>query len=217
MEVYDAWYSSSEKYRKDNSILSACTDPSCLSDEDLEELATPLDYSSLVFQTETYRSGKHHIKKTRYKDNPWGKIIGRHEGAQFYTLGQRKGLSIGGHTKPLFVLATDIEANRVYVGEGEDHKGLWRRVLRIAPDEIHWMRPSLSLPEGGALKCRVRIRYRQELQEAVLLMREAGLYVVFDQAQRSITPGQFAAFYAPYDESDPYDAPELLGSGVIEQ
>ena len=95
VEVYDAWYSSSEKYRKDNSILSACTDPSCLSDENLEELATPLDYSSLVFQTETYRSGKHHIKKTRYKDNPWGKIIGRHEGAQFYTLGQRKGLSIG--------------------------------------------------------------------------------------------------------------------------
>lgn len=217
VEVYDAWYSSSEKYRKDNSILSACTDPSCLSDKDLEELATPLDYSSLVFQTETYRSGKHHIKKTRYKDNPWGKIIGRHEGAQFYTLGQRKGLSIGGHAKPLFVLATDIEANRVYVGEGEDHKGLWRRVLRIAPDEIHWMRPSLSLPAGGALKCRVRIRYRQELQDAVLLMREAGLYVVFDQAQRSITPGQFAAFYAPYDESDPYDAPELLGSGVIEQ
>ena len=79
------------------------------------------------------------------------------------------------------------------------------------------MRPSLSLPAGGALKCRVRIRYRQELQDAVLLMREAGLYVVFDQAQRSITPGQFAAFYAPYDESDPYDAPELLGSGVIEQ
>ena len=163
------------------------------------------------------RSGKHHIKKTRWKDNPWGKIIGTHEGAQFYTNGQRKGLSIGGHARPTFVISTDITSNRVYVGEGEDHKGLWRRVLRIAPDEVHWMRPDLVMANGNQLRCRVRIRYRQELQDAVLLMRGCGLFVVFDTPQRSITPGQFAAFYGVKDPSDPYDAPELLGSGVIQQ
>jgi len=142
-------------------------------------------------------------------------VAGRHEGALFYTIGQRKGLAIGGHAHPIFVLATDVEANRVYVGEGEDHKGLFRSVLRVAPDEIHWMRPSLALPVGDMRRCRVRIRYRQELQDAVLLMRESGLYVVFDKPQRSITPGQFAAFYALPDPSDKWDAPELLGSGVI--
>ena len=216
VEMYDAWYSDSGKYKHDNSILST-SDPESLSDEELLELSEPLDYSGIQFATETYRSGKHHIKKTRYKDNPYGKIVGRHEGAQFYTIGQRKGLAIGGHANPLFVISTDIEANRIYVGEGESHKGLWRKVLRITPDEIHWMRPGLGLTVGGSLRCRVRIRYRQELQDAVLLMRRNGLFVVFDKAQRSITPGQFAAFYALPDPDDPYDAPELLGSGVIQE
>ena len=215
VEVYDAWYGESAKYLADTALLASCPDVSALGDEALEELSRPLDYSDIQFVTETYRSGRHHIKKTRYKDNPYGKIIGRHEGAQFYTIGQRKGLSIGGHASPLFVIATDIAANRIYVGEGEEHKGLWRRVLRIAAEDVHWIRPALALPVGGSLRCRVRIRYRQELQEALLLMRENGLFVVFDKAQRGATPGQFAAFYALRDPSDPYDAPELLGSGVI--
>ena len=217
VEVFDAWYRDSGKYRKDCGLLeSARLDGwDSLSDEALEELATPLDYSDIQFQTESYRSGKRHIKKTRYKANPWGVIAGQHEGAQFYTNGQRKGLSIGGHAKPLFVIATDISSNRIYVGEGEDHKGLFRSVLRIAPDEIHWMRPSLAMQPGTSLRCRCRIRYRQPLQDCTLLMRETGLFVCFDEAQRSITPGQFAAFHALPDSADPYDAPELLGSGVI--
>ncbi len=218
VEVYDAWYADSAKYAADEALLQSCGgSPAKLSDGQLLELSRPFDYSNIQFTQETYRSGKHHIKKTRWKDNPWGKIIGKHEGAQFYTNGQRKGLSIGGHARPTFVIATDIEANRIYVGEGEDHKGLWRRVLRIAADEVHWMRPALEMAEGEERRCRVRIRYRQELQDAVLLMRGNGLFVVFDTAQRSITPGQFAAFYALPDANDPYDAPELLGSGVIQQ
>ena len=214
IEVYDDWYRDSAKYAADNALL-ASKQPQELTEEELLELSKPLDYSNIVFETETYRSGKHHIKKTRNKPNPCGVVAGRHEGAQFYTIGQRKGLAIGGHAHPLFVLATDIESNRVYVGEGEDHKGLWRSVLRILPDELHWMRPSLAMTPGESRRCRVRIRYRQELQDAVLLMKDSGMYVVFDTPQRSITPGQFAAFYALPDPSDEWDAPELLGSGTI--
>ena len=214
VEVYDAWYSDSAKYAADAALL-ASREPAELNDAELLELSVPLDYSNIVFETETYRSGKKHIKKTRYRENPWGRIIGRHEGAQFYTIGQRKGLAIGGHANPLFVLATDIEANRIYVGEGEEHKGLFRRVLRIAPEDVHWIRPESAIAVGAVRRCRVRIRYRQPLQDAVLLMREAGLFVVFDEPQRSITPGQFAAFYELQDPADKWDAPELLGSGVI--
>ena len=178
-----------------------------LPDETLQRMATPLQYN-LQFETETYRSGKHHVKKTRYKDNPFGRIVGRHEGAQFYTIGQRKGLGIGGHAEPVFVIDTDTEANRVYVGEGHSHKGLSRFCLRVAPDEIHWIRPDLSPEPGQLRRYRVRIRYRQPLQSATLLMRESGLYILFDQPQRGISPGQFAVWY---------DGQEMLGSGVIQQ
>jgi len=121
-----------------------------LSDEQLRGLSTPLDYSNIVFDTETYRSGKKHIKKTRLKANPYGAIVGQHDGAQFYTVGQRKGLNIGGHSEPIFVIATDIDARRIYVGEGHSHPGLSRRCLRIAPDEIHWLSglPTASVAEG---------------------------------------------------------------------
>ena len=217
VEVFDAYYADSAKYRRDSVLLeNAARDGwDSLDEKELQELATPLNYSDIRFETETYRSGKHHTKKTRYKAHPWGVVAGRHEGAQFYTNGQRKGLAIGGHVNPLFVIATDIAENRIYVGEGENHKGLFRSVLRIDRDDLHWMRESLALPVGGSLRCRCRIRYRQPLQDATLLMRHSGLYVCFDVPQRSITPGQFAAFYALQDPSDPYDAPELLGSGVI--
>ena len=176
-----------------------------LTDEDLQRLATPLHYD-IRFEYETYRSGKKHIKKTRLKANPYGAIVGLHEGAQFYTIGQRKGLGVGGHAEPVFVIDTDTETNTVYVGEGHDHKGLSRFCLRIDPAEIHWLRPDLALVEGGLLRCRVRIRYRQPLQGATLLMRPGGLYVLFDAPQRGISPGQFAVFYT---------ADELIGSGVI--
>lgn len=173
----------------------------------IPEMAEPFDYGDIVFETETYRSGKHHVKKTRYKENPWGAVVGKHEGAQFYTLGQRKGLAIGGHKDPLFVLATDIEKNIIYVGEGEHHPGLYRKALQIASDEIHWIRGTESMSIGEQRRYRVRIRYRQPLQDATLHMREDGMFIVFDEPQRSITPGQFAVWYAVDGE--------MLGSGVI--
>ena len=183
-----------------------CADKvAALSDEDLQRLAEPVRYD-ITFETETYRSGRKHIKKTRYKENPCGKIVGQHEGAQFYTIGQRKGLGIGGHADPVFVIATDTEANRVYVGEGHNHKGLSRFCLRVAPDEIHWIRTDPAMAPGEIRRYRVRIRYRQPLQSATLLMRESGLYILFDAPQRGISPGQFAVWY---------DGEEMLGSGVI--
>ena len=176
-------------------------------EEDLRTLATPLNYNSIRFETETYRSGKKHVKKTRWKENPFGKIVGRHEGAQFYTIGQRKGLDIGGHKESIFVISTDIDRNIIYVGEGHTHPGLSRLCLRIAPDELHWIRPDLEMAIGESRRYRVRIRYRQPLQDATLLRRNDGLYIMFDAAQRGITAGQFAVWYAPDGE--------MIGSGVI--
>ena len=176
-----------------------------LTEAELDHLSLPVTYD-ITFETETYRSGKKHIKKTRYKENPFGRIVGRHEGAQFYTIGQRKGLGVGGHENPVFVIATDTEANRVYVGEGHNHKGLSRFCLRVASDEIHWIREDLTMAVGEMRRYRVRIRYRQPLQSATLLMRESGLYILFDEPQRGISPGQFAVWY---------DGQEMLGSGTI--
>ena len=178
---------------------------SSLSDGQLFRLSQPVDYD-IRFETETYRSGRKHIKKTRYKENPYGKIVGRHDGAQFYTIGQRKGLNIGGHKDSVFVIETDIPRNIIYVGEGHTHKGLSRSCLRIDPSEIHWIRPDLAMTPGEVRRYRVRIRYRQPLQDATVIMRSNGLYILFDSPQRGITPGQFAAWY---------DGDEMIGSGVI--
>lgn len=177
-----------------------------LTDEQLVRLSQPVTYESIAFETETYRSGRHHIRKTRNKPNPFGAVIGRHEGAQFYTIGQRKGLNIGGHKESLFVIATDIDRNIIYVGEGHRHKGLSRRCLMIPSDEIHWVREDLVMQTGQMRRYRVRIRYRQPLQDALLVMREAGLFILFEEPQRGITPGQFAVWY---------DRDEMIGSGVI--
>ena len=189
-----------------------------LSDEDLMRLSQPIAYD-IKFQTETYRSGRKHIKKTRYKENPFGKIVGKHDGAQFYTIGQRKGLNVGGHKDSLFVIETDISSNIIYVGEGHTHKGLSRSCLRVDPSEIHWIREDLRMAVGEIRRYRVRIRYRQPLQDATLIMRENGLYILFDTPQRGITPGQFAVWYAPVEESLATRAKdtsvEMLGSGVI--
>ena len=178
----------------------------CLSDGDLQLLSEPVKYD-VRFETETYRSGRKHIKKTRYKENPFGKIVGKHDGAQFYTIGQRKGLNIGGHKDSVFVIETDIPANIIYVGEGHTHKGLSRSCLRISPEEIHWIRQDLAMSVGEIRRYKVRIRYRQPLQNATLVMRSNGLFVLFDEPQRGITPGQFAVWYGPDQE--------MLGSGVI--
>ncbi|MDP3397667.1 MAG: tRNA 2-thiouridine(34) synthase MnmA [Bacteroidales bacterium] len=135
-----------------------------------------------------------------------GKRIGEHQGAHFYTIGQRKGLNIGGHKDPLFIISTDVNENLIFVGEGQNHKGLFRKALFIDSDEIHWVRPDLKMVTGEVREYLLRIRYRQPLQRAKLFMKSEGLYVVFNEPQRGITPGQFAAWY----END-----ELIGSGVI--
>ena len=150
----------------------------------IEELAEPVIYSE--------------------KD---GKIAGTHQGAQFYTIGQRHGLNIGGHKNPLFVIATDVESNIIYVGEGQDHPGLYRKGLRIDNSDIHWIRSEMAMTEGEERDYLVRIRYRQPLQQARLLRRSDGLYIVFEKPQRGVTAGQFAAWYSTDGE--------LQGSGVI--
>ena len=138
-----------------------------------------------------------------------GKVIGRHIGAQYYTIGQRKGLGIGGHAESCFLIANDMDNNLIFVGEGQDHPGLYRKALYIRSEEIHWIRPDLALPVSGELHCQVRIRYRQPLQEATLVHRTDGLYILFNEPQRGITPGQFAVWYAADGE--------MLGSGVIDR
>ncbi len=135
-----------------------------------------------------------------------GKKIGTHNGAHFYTIGQRKGLGIGGRKESLFVIATDVENNVIYVGEGDAHPGLWRRALRIGDDEVRWIDGADAMRSGERRRYDVRIRYRQPLQRAELIRRDDGLYVLFDEPQRGITPGQFAAWY---------DGDVLAGSGVI--
>lgn len=136
----------------------------------------------------------------------YGTKIGDHNGAHFYTIGQRKGLSIGGFPEPLFIIGTDVNFNQVYVGMGQEHPGLYRKVLFINNNETHWVRPDLAMQPGDSQPFKVRIRYRQPLQDATLVCREKGMYIIFDKAQRGITAGQFAAWYC--DD-------ELIGSGVI--
>lgn len=229
VEVYDKFYEDSDFYNKQMELLSGVREAvasgriSDISDETLEFLSRPVTYETIAFETETYRSGHKHIKKTRNKANPWAKVVGKHDGAQFFTLGQRKGLRVGGHEQPLFVIETDVARNIVYVGEGEEHKGLYRSVMKLDLPEVHYIRPCYELHDGDARRVRVRIRYRQPLQDAVLIMRPSGLFVVFDEPQRSITPGQFAAVHLSEDDerklpsAEPIDieAPELILSAVI--
>ena len=135
-----------------------------------------------------------------------GKKIGEHNGAHFYTIGQRKGLGIGGRKESLFIIATDVEQNVIYVGEGESHPGLYRRALKILRDEVHWVDPSNAVEVGSERRFSLRIRYRQPLQGGRLVMREDAAYLLFDEPQRGIAAGQFATWY---------DGENLVGSGVI--
>lgn len=135
-----------------------------------------------------------------------GKTVGKHQGAHFFTKGQRKGLAVGGTPEPLFVIETDVEGNVIYTGQGKNHPGIYRKALFVSPEEIHWVRPDLRLPPDSDMQVMARIRYRQPLQEATLYQTENGMYVVFDQPQASITEGQFVAWYL---------GEELVGSGVI--
>lgn len=134
-----------------------------------------------------------------------GVKVGEHSGAHFYTIGQRKGLNVGGRPEPLFIIATDTVRNVIYVGQGQSHPGLYRRGLYIRPEEMHRVRPDLA---SAYRRYGIRIRYRQPLQAGMLYATPRGGYIIFDQPQRGVTPGQFAAWY---------DGDELIGSGVIDE
>lgn len=135
-----------------------------------------------------------------------GKVVGEHKGAHYYTVGQRKGLNMGGHEKPLFVIGTNTTENIIYMGMGDDHPGLYRKGLFIPTSDEHWIREDLQLTPGASAEYEARIRYRQKLEPCTLHKKEDGLYIIFDVPQRGITPGQFAAWYQDG---------ELIGSGVI--
>jgi len=135
-----------------------------------------------------------------------GKIVGKHQGAHYFTKGQRKGLDVGGTKEALYVIETDVVENVIYAGEGKNHPGLYRNVLFVTNEEIHWIREDLILQNGESLAIDARIRYRQALEKATLYKVESGLFVAFENKQSAITEGQFVAWY---------QNEELLGSGVI--
>jgi len=152
-------------------------------------------YEELIYLSEKY--------KYQAED---GKVVGQHQGAFYFTIGQRKGLAVGGTIEPLFVIATDIATNTIYAGEGKNHRGLFRKALFVKQEEVHWIRPDLALNSAKSLKVMARIRYRQPLQEAEIFQFDEGMYVEFAQPQSAITEGQFVAWYL---------GEELVGSGVI--
>ncbi len=143
-------------------------------------------------------------KQTYSKED--GKEVGMHQGAHYFTKGQRKGLAVGGTKEPLFVIDTDVNENIIYVGQGKNHPGLYRRGLFVKQEEIHWIRTDKALQKGESLAVKARIRYRQSLEKAILNKTNSGLYVIFANPQSAIAEGQFVAWY---------QGEELLGSGVI--
>ena len=148
---------------------------------------------------------KYLSRKIQYKIE-FGKKVGKHQGAHYFTKGQRKGLAVGGTQEPLFVIATDVEENVIYAGQGKDHPGLLKKALFVTNDELHWIREDLALNVNESIYVKARIRYRQPLENAKLLRVKDGLYVAFENFQSAITEGQFVAWYL--DD-------ELIGSGVI--
>ncbi|MFT5619590.1 MAG: tRNA-specific 2-thiouridylase [Arenicella sp.] len=135
-----------------------------------------------------------------------GKVVGEHHGAHYFTIGQRKGLNVGGTPEPLFIIGTDVNENIVFTGQGKNHKGLLRQGLFVEKADVHWVREDLKLQINEEAKYQVRIRYRQDLEEATLYMRENKLFVIFEKPQKAIAAGQFVAWY---------EGEELVGSGVI--
>ncbi|WP_432279834.1 tRNA 2-thiouridine(34) synthase MnmA [Pricia mediterranea] len=147
----------------------------------------------------------YHAQKPLYHKED-GRVVGEHQGAHFYTKGQRKGLNVGGTKEPLFVIDTDVDENIIYTGQGKAHPGLYRRTLFVTDDELHWVRSDLALRVDETMEVMARIRYRQPLQKATLYKIDGGLYVDFQEKQSAITEGQFVAWYLE---------DELVGSGVI--
>ena len=158
----------------------------------------------LIFETKLDEL-KYLSKKIKYQKED-GKVIGKHQGAQFFTIGQSKGLGIGGHKESCFIIDRDMENNILFVGEGKNFPGLYRKALKINNDEVHWVREDLRLKNGESMNVKARIRYRQPLEDAVLYQYKEGFFIEFENLQSAIAEGQFAAWY---------QGEELLGSGVI--
>lgn len=163
--------------------------------------------TSLVFEEGWAQDDLLHLSQPYLLTPESGEMVGDHNGAHYFTIGQRRGLNIGGFERPLFVIATDTEKNIIYTGMGQDHPGLYRKGLFIPFADEHWVRQDLIMKPGGSKKFVARIRYRQQLESCTLHQKENGLHIIFDRPQRGITPGQFAAWYADN---------EVIGSGVIQ-
>ena len=168
---------------KNDSIYESKTDLSVTLDDELKLKSKKIDYTPQM-----------------------GKVVGKHQGAHYFTIGQRKGLNVGGTVEPLFIIGTNVKTNTIYTGLGSQHPGLFKSALFIEKSEVHWVREDLTLKIGERMGVLARIRYRQALQKAYLYQFENGMYVAFEEPQSAITEGQFVAWY---------EADELIGSGVI--
>jgi tRNA-specific 2-thiouridylase len=181
-----------------------------------QQLATKpgsiIEIPSTLPQYESYQTIPHDVAHVVELARPFtyeafmGKQVATHQGAHYYTIGQRKGLHIGGRPEPSFVLATDTQTNVIYSGQTDEHPGLYRQALKLSSKEINWIQPVPVESLENGVSCSIRIRYRQALQEGNLIQKEGVLYILFEKPQRGITPGQFAAWY----QND-----ELIGSGII--
>ena len=169
----------------------------------------PVDFSQYTKSTPIFENKEAELAyfstKFSYKKED-GQLVGKHQGAHYFTKGQRKGLNVGGTKEALYVIETDVAENIIYTGEGKNHQGLYRNVLFVSNEEIHWIREDLALNIGDNMQIEARIRYRQTLEKATLHKVEKGLYVEFEKKQSAIQEGQFVAWY---------QNEELLGSGVI--
>jgi len=169
----------------------------------------PSDFEEYKLETPNFTSEEEELQYLASKHTyslSDGKKIGVHQGAHYFTNGQRKGLAVGGTKEPLFVIATDVNENVIYTGQGKEHPGLYRRGLFVKKEEVHWIREDLKLSENQKMEVMARIRYRQPLEKAIIHATVSGLYVIFENPQSAITEGQFVAWYF---------GKELLGSGVI--
>ncbi|MCO4821648.1 MAG: tRNA 2-thiouridine(34) synthase MnmA [Flavobacteriaceae bacterium] len=163
-------------------------------------------YTQAIPKTASYESKLKYLSQSIAYQTTEGKVVGQHQGAHYFTRGQRKGLGVGGTPEPLFVIDTDVVENVIYTGQGKTHPGLFKKALFITKDELHWIREDLAIKVDETMEVMARIRYRQSLQKAKLYRVNSGLYIEFEEEQSAITPGQFAAWYL----ND-----ELVGSGVI--
>jgi tRNA-specific 2-thiouridylase len=174
-----------------------------------EIIEIPSSHTKYHIETPVFNSKEEELsfisKKYKFSRED-GKVVGKHQGAHYFTKGQRKGLAIGGTTEPLFVIDTDVHENIIYVGLGKNHPGLYRNGLMVLPKEVHWVRPDLKIKIGESLNVMARIRYRQKLENATIYSTITGLYIIFENPQSAITEGQFVAWYLK---------DELIGSGVI--